>query len=88
MRCVGLWNCAGIFKQSMGARNRIGTGWSYRPARLDSQLGGIGSLESILKSLKIRALVYSVYSTISVSMMETTRRRITVTSSFKEISTD
>ncbi len=30
---------AGIFKQSMGARNRV----------------GIGSLESILKSLKIRA---------------------------------
>ncbi len=41
----------GIFKQSMGA---IG------PARLNTQLGGIGSLESILghlKSLKIRALV-------------------------------
>jgi hypothetical protein len=26
--------CAGIFKQSMGARNRVGTGLSYRPARL------------------------------------------------------
>jgi hypothetical protein len=25
---------AGIFKQSMGARNRIGRGLSYRPARL------------------------------------------------------
>ncbi len=26
-------NCAGIFKQSMGARNRVGIGLSYRPAR-------------------------------------------------------
>jgi hypothetical protein len=25
---------AGIFKQSMGARNRVGMGLSYRPARL------------------------------------------------------
>ncbi len=27
-------NSAGLFKQSMGARNRIGIGLSYRPARL------------------------------------------------------
>jgi hypothetical protein len=26
--------CAGIFKQSMGARNHVGIGLSYRPARL------------------------------------------------------
>jgi hypothetical protein len=26
--------CAGIFKQSMGTRNRVGVGLSYRPARL------------------------------------------------------
>jgi hypothetical protein len=26
--------CAGIFKQSMGARNRVGIGLSYRPAKL------------------------------------------------------
>ncbi len=26
--------CAGVLKQSVGARNRIGTGLSYRPARL------------------------------------------------------
>ncbi len=48
---------AGIFKQSMGARNRVGTGLSYRPA---TQPGGIGSLESIprlLKSLKIPTLL-------------------------------
>jgi hypothetical protein len=29
-------SCAGIFKQSMGVRNRIGIGLSYRPARLHS----------------------------------------------------
>jgi hypothetical protein len=27
-------SCAGIFKQYMGARNRVGIGLSYRPARL------------------------------------------------------
>ena len=27
-------NCAGIFKQSMGARNRVEKGLSYRSARL------------------------------------------------------
>jgi hypothetical protein len=49
--------CAGIFKQSMWARNRVGLGLSYRHAKL--QAGGINSLESIpelLKSLKFRAL--------------------------------
>jgi len=49
---------AGIFKQSMGARNRVGIGLSYRPARLlHIQPGGIVSLETILgllESLKIR----------------------------------
>ncbi len=48
---------AGIFKQSMGARNRVGIGLSFLP-RQATQPGGIGSLESILgvlKSLKIRA---------------------------------
>jgi hypothetical protein len=46
----------------MGARNRVGIGLSF-PARLATQPGGIGSLESILgllKSLTIRAL-YSIY---------------------------
>ncbi len=28
--------CAGIFKQSMGARNRVGIGLSYRPARAEN----------------------------------------------------
>jgi hypothetical protein len=27
-------NCAGIFKQSLGARNQVGLGLSYWPARL------------------------------------------------------
>ncbi len=46
-----------LFKQSIGARNRVGIGLSYRPARLHA--GGIDSLEYIpglLKSLKIWAL--------------------------------
>jgi hypothetical protein len=41
---------AGIFKQSLGARNRVGIGLSYRPAMLHS--GGIDTLESILGLLK------------------------------------
>ncbi len=43
----------------MGARNRVGIGLSYRPARLH-RLAEIYSLESILgllKSKKIRALI-------------------------------
>jgi hypothetical protein len=47
---------AGIFKQSMGARNR--RKMVVVPARQATQPGGIGSVESILrhlKSLKIRA---------------------------------
>ncbi len=40
---------AGIFKQSMGARNRVGIALSYQPARL--------SILGLLKSLKIRAQV-------------------------------
>jgi hypothetical protein len=50
--------CAGIFKQSVGARNQVGIGLSYRPASLQ-KAGGIASLESslgLLKCLKIRAL--------------------------------
>jgi hypothetical protein len=46
--------CAGIFKQSMGARNRVGIEFSYRPARIHTYAGGFESLESIpglLKSL-------------------------------------
>jgi hypothetical protein len=31
--CIGVIS-AGIFKQSMGARNRVGIGLSYRPTRL------------------------------------------------------
>jgi hypothetical protein len=33
---IGLTVCAGIFKQSMGARNLVGIGLSCRPARLHS----------------------------------------------------
>ncbi len=51
-------NCAGILEQSMGARNRVGIGLSYRPAR-PHRMAGIDYLESslgLLKSWKIRAL--------------------------------
>jgi hypothetical protein len=55
-------NSAGIFKQSVGVRNRVGIGLSYRSARLKRLAELIPclaySLESILgllKSLKIRA---------------------------------
>ncbi len=34
--CAYTVYCAGIFKQSMGPRNRVGIGLSYRPARLHS----------------------------------------------------
>ncbi len=49
---------AGIFKQSMGARNRVGIGLSYRPASLHSvaELGSSESILGILKSLTIRPL--------------------------------
>ncbi len=41
---------AGIFKQSMGASNRVGK--VVVPARKTKKAGGIGSLESILRLLK------------------------------------
>jgi hypothetical protein len=56
---------AGIFKQSTRARNRVGIGLSYRPARLHYTAWQNGSLESILglyKSLKIRAQYTTVQS--------------------------
>jgi hypothetical protein len=45
---------AGIFKQSMGARNRVGIGLSYRTARLHSGIGSLESILGLLKSLKIQ----------------------------------
>jgi hypothetical protein len=62
---------AGIFKRSMGARNRVGIGLSYWPAR-GYKAGGIDSLESIfglLKSLKIRAL-YSVHASARTAVLK------------------
>ncbi len=59
---------AGIFKQSMGARNRLGIGLSYT-ARQATQPGGIGFLESIiwlLKRLKIRAQAKGIDSVESI----------------------
>jgi hypothetical protein len=47
------WN----FKQSMGARNRVGKGLPYRPdglATQPTQPGGIGPWNRILGSLKVK----------------------------------
>ncbi len=44
---------AGIFKQSMGARNRVGIGLSYRPARLQS-LAELVPWNRFLGSLKFK----------------------------------
>jgi hypothetical protein len=43
----------------MGARNRVGIGLSYRPARLH-RLAALESIPGILKNLKIWALNISV----------------------------
>ncbi len=55
--CV--WVCrAGIFKQSMGARNRVGIGLSYQPARLHRLAEFIPwnrSIPGLHKRLKVRA---------------------------------
>jgi hypothetical protein len=64
--------CAGIFKQSMGARNRVGI-IVVVPARQATQPGGIGSLKLILgllKSLKIRAL-YSAKQMVRMVVKDT-----------------
>jgi hypothetical protein len=44
--------CAGIFKQSMGARNRVTIGLSYRPARLH-RLAELVPRNRFLVSLKV-----------------------------------
>jgi hypothetical protein len=47
---------AGIFKQSMGARNRLGIGLSYRPARLHRLAELILEIDSwVPQKFKIRA---------------------------------
>ncbi len=53
---------AGIFKQSMGARNRVGIGLSYHPARLHRLAESIpwNRFLGILKGLQIRALAVHV----------------------------
>ncbi len=45
-------SCAGIFRQSMGARNRVGIGLSYRPARLH-RLADLIPWNLFLGSLKV-----------------------------------
>ncbi len=45
-------SCAGIFKQSMGARNRVGIGLSYWPARLHG-LAELVPWNRFLCSLKV-----------------------------------
>jgi hypothetical protein len=48
----------------MGARNRVGTGLSYRPARLCSLAESLESILGLLKSLEIRAQLFM--TTVSV----------------------
>jgi hypothetical protein len=47
---IGGWGggvcCVCIFKQSIGARNRVGIGLSYRPARLHSLAGFFLGIDS------------------------------------------
>jgi hypothetical protein len=45
--------CAGIFKQSMGARNRVGIEFSYRPARLH-RLAELIPWDQLLSSLEVK----------------------------------
>ncbi len=58
---------AGIFKQSMRARNRVGRGLSFRPARLRrlAELNPWNLFLELLKSLKIRALLSPPHSPLS-----------------------
>jgi hypothetical protein len=56
------FSCAGIFKQSIGARNPVGNRVAV-PARQATQPGGIGSSESILTTTceqKAAVLLYGV----------------------------
>ncbi len=46
-------SCAGIFKQSMGARNQVGIELSYRPARLH-RLAELVPWSRFLGSLKVK----------------------------------
>jgi hypothetical protein len=39
---IWLYTCAGIFKQSMGAGNRVGIGLSYWPARVENLSSSMG----------------------------------------------
>jgi hypothetical protein len=52
---VELYCCAGIFKQFMGARNRVEIRLSYRPDRQHSLAWSLDSFLGLLKSIKIRA---------------------------------
>jgi hypothetical protein len=57
------WFSAGIWEQSMGARNRVGIGLSYRPARLHRLAKSVPSNRflGLLKSLKIPALCFRTF---------------------------
>jgi hypothetical protein len=51
--------CTGILEQSIGARNRVGKGLPYRPARLHRLAE---SIPGLLKSLKIPSLATPLYT--------------------------
>ncbi len=52
----GEWACVGILEQSMWARNRVGKGMLYRPARLHRLAE---SIPGLLKSLKMLCFIYT-----------------------------
>jgi hypothetical protein len=54
--CINIKTCAVIFKQSMGARNRIKIGLSYRPPRLHS-LAELVPWNRFLGSLKVKKIL-------------------------------
>ncbi len=68
---------AGIFKQSMGALNRVGIGLSYRPARLHSLaelvpwIRFLGSLKVQKLGLRIKTLLWHEFRQLTTDCLFT-----------------
>ncbi len=78
---LGMSTFAGIFKQSMGARNRVGIGLSYRLARLH-RLVVLIPWNRFLGSLKFKNTGSVVYN--AVDMKTVPRRKIRLIESNKK----